>query len=314
MGFLTTFEMTGNHMIDIISKRRWYYAFSLLLIIPGVISLALYGLRLSIDFTGGSRMTFISQKQVASQSVDAIKQIIASEKGTVSTVQQSGKTLILRTTALNEKQNTQILKKIKDKKLDLKEESFETVGPTIGKETTLNALKSTALAATLIVLYMAFSFRKVPRPASSWRFGICTIIALLHDVLVVIGIFSLLGHFFHVEIDSLFVTAILTVIGFSVHDTIVVFDRIRENLRKISGAPFAQIVNDSILQTLGRSLNTSITALLVLFTLLLFGGGTIHWFVLALLVGIASGTYSSIFNAAPLLVSWHEWDQKKRKM
>ncbi|MDP3940802.1 MAG: protein translocase subunit SecF [bacterium] len=299
-------------MINIIGKRRLYYLISLLVIIPGLVSLWFYGLKLSIDFTGGTRMTFVSSKPIDTKTVDRVKGIIISEKAIISTVQRSDKSLIVRTTSIDEKHNTAILQKIKAEKILLTEESFETVGPTIGEETTLNALKSTALAAVLIVLYIAFSFRKVPKPASSWKFGVCTIVALLHDVLVVIGIFSLLGHFFGVEIDSLFVTAVLTVIGFSVHDTIVVFDRIRENLLRISGVPFEKIVNDSILQTLTRSLNTSITALLVLFTLLLFGGGTVHWFIFALLVGIASGTYSSIFNAAPLLVSWNEFDKKRR--
>ena len=132
-------------------------------------------------------------------------------------------------------------------------------------------------------------------------------------MLVVLGLFSILGHFLHVEIDSLFITAILTVIGFSVHDTIVVFDRIRENLLRQGSSNFAKTVNDSILQTLTRSLNTSLTAILVLLTMLIFGGENIRWFIVALLVGIASGTFSSIFNAAPLLVAWQEWDEKRKK-
>jgi preprotein translocase subunit SecF len=162
-------------------------------------------------------------------------------------------------------------------------------------------------------LYIAFAFREVPKPANSWRFGICAIIALLHDVLVVVGVFSILGHFFNVEVDSLFVTALLTVIGFSVHDTIVVFDRIRENLKKNLTHSFEETVNNSILQTLGRSLNTSLTVILVLLALLLFGGESTKWFIVALLVGVVSGTYSSIFNAAPLLVLWNELSQKRRK-
>lgn len=300
-------------MIDIIGKRRWYYLVSLVIIIPGIISLALFGLKLSIDFTGGSRFTFVSPKTISSTDAEKAKGIITSQNVVISTVQRSDKTLIIRTTSVDDKKNAAILKEIKGAKLSLAEESFETVGPTIGAETTLNALKAAGLAALLIVLYIAFSFRRVPKPASSWKFGVCTILALLHDVLVVIGIFSLLGHFFDVEIDSLFVTAVLTVMGFSVHDSIVVFDRVRENLLKTSSGSFEKIVNDSILQTLVRSLNTSLTALLVLFALLLFGGGSIHWFIVALLVGIASGTYSSIFNAAPLLVSWNDFDRKRSR-
>ena len=162
-------------------------------------------------------------------------------------------------------------------------------------------------------MYITWSFRKVPKPTSSFRFGISAIVALIHDVLVLLGTFSILGHFFGIEIDSLFVTAALTVIGFSVHDTIVVFDRIRENLRRVGGENFAEVVNDSILQTLDRSLNTSLTVILVLIALLIFGGDTIRWFVLALLVGVTSGTYSSIFNAAPLLVVWQDLVNKRQK-
>ena len=153
----------------------------------------------------------------------------------------------------------------------------------------------------------------MPKPTSSFRFGVCAIIALIHDVLVLLGLFSIFGHFLGVEIDSLFVTAALTVIGFSVHDTIVVFDRIRENLKRVGGDNFSEVVNDSILQTLDRSLNTSLTVILVLIALLLFGGDSIKWFVVALLIGIISGTYSSIFNASPLLVVWQDLIRKRKK-
>lgn len=177
----------------------------------------------------------------------------------------------------------------------------------------MNALKAVVVASLLVVVYISLVFRKVPKPASSIRFGVSAIIALVHDVLVVVGIFSILGHFLNVEIDSLFVTALLTVIGFSVHDTIVVFDRMRENLEKNGGGNFAKVANDSIVQTIGRSLNNSITVLLVLFALLLFGGESIRWFVVALIIGMLSGTYSSIFNATPILVVWHEWSLRRSK-
>jgi len=188
----------------------------------------------------------------------------------------------------------------------LEERRVESVGPVIGKELTQKALSALLMASMAIVLYIAFSFRKVPKPASSWRFGITAVIALMHDILVVVGIFAILGKVWGVEIDTLFVTALLTVIGFSVHDTIVVFDRVRENLSKNPGKKFADITNLSIVQTLGRSLNTSLTVIFVLTALLLFGGETIKWFVVALLIGIISGTYSSIFNATALLVWWEE--------
>ena len=202
---------------------------------------------------------------------------------------------------------------LKNKLGSLEQQSYETVGPTIGEETLKNAIYALIVASILIVIYITWSFRSVPKPTSSFRFGVCAIIALIHDVLVLIGLFSIFGHFFGVEIDSLFVTAVLTVIGFSVHDTIVVFDRIRENLRRIGGENFSEVVNDSILQTLDRSLNTSLTVILVLVAMLIFGGETIRWFVVALLIGITSGTYSSIFNASPLLVVWQDLLQKRKK-
>lgn len=299
-------------MLNIIGKKNWYFFFSLLVIIPGIISLWLWGLNLSIDFTGGSRMTLLFPKTVTTQTVTTIKNIFASEKIEIVTAQTAGKELIVRTKPLDEKQDAAVFHAIQNNVGNVKQEEFETIGPVIGKEITVNALKAILIASILIVFYIAWSFRSVPKPVSSWRFGICAILALLHDALVLLGIFSLLGHFAGVEVDTLFVTAVLTVIGFSVHDTIVVFDRIRENLRRTLGLPFTQVVNDSILQTLVRSLNTSLTAMLVLFTLLVFGGESIKWFVVALLIGITSGTYSSIFNAAPLLVLWEELDAKRR--
>ena len=160
------------------------------------------------------------------------------------------------------------------------------------------------------MLYIAFAFRNIPPPMTSWQFGVVAIVAMLHDALLLVGMFSILGVVAGVEIDSLFITAVLTVIGFSVHDTIVVFDRIRENLRRERGT-FEGIVNTSILETLARSLNTSLTVLLALLALYLVGGDSIKLFVLALLVGIASGTYSSILTASPLLVTWHNWRQKR---
>jgi len=214
---------------------------------------------------------------------------------------------------MDQQTHAKILSDLQKQFPGLKEETFESIGPTIGSETTTNAVKGIGIASILVVLYIAWSFRKVSKPASSWRFGICAIIALLHDVLVVVGTFSILGHFFHVEIDSLFVTALLTVIGFSVHDTIVVFDRIRENLKRTYAMSFPVVVNDSILQTLTRSLNTSLTVLLVLLALLLFSGESTRWFIVALLIGVFSGTYSSIFNASPLLVLWYEFSAKRKK-
>jgi preprotein translocase subunit SecF len=301
-------------MIDIIGKKNIYFAISLLIMIPGLIALFLWGLQLSIDFTGGSRMEVQIPKGTANVSNTVIESTIEKQKTDVVSIQKTGNnSFIVRMKPIDQKKHQLLLTELKKVYPSIKEKSFETVGPTIGVETTWNAVKAVAVAIALIVLYMAWSFRNVPKPASSWRFGVCTIAALVHDVIVVVGIFAILGHFYHVEIDSLFITAVLTVIGFSVHDTIVVFDRIRENLRKSGNLAFPIVVNESITQTLNRSLNTSLTTLLVLFTLFLFGGESIRWFVVALLIGILSGTYSSIFNAAPLLVVWEEWSRKRNK-
>lgn len=299
--------------MNIIGKKYLYFLISLLLLLPGVISLIVYGLQLSIEFTGGSRITLQFPEIVSQEMVGEIHSSLQDEGIEVGTVQSSENTVIVRTGPLTQQQSQTILTTLREDVGDFEQESFETIGPTIGEETTQKALYSIAIASVLIVVYIALSFRRVPRPASSWRFGITAIATVLHDVLFLLGLFSLLGYFYNVEVDSLFITALLTVIGFSVHDTIVVFDRIRENLLKVGGLSFAEIANLSILQTLTRSLNTSFTALLVLFTLLLFGGETVRWFVVALFVGVAIGTYSSIFNAAPLLVVWQEWEEKRRK-
>jgi len=301
--------------MDIIGKKKIFFIFSILIMLPGIISLFIFGLNLSIDFTGGSRMKIAYEKNVDEANKDFVKSSLESQGIRVISQEPSGKILIVRTSTIDEKQNSVFVNKLTSKYKSASVEEFSTVGPTIGNETTVNAIKAVAVAALLVVVYITWVFRKVPKPASSIRFGVSTILALVHDVLVTVGVFSILGYLFNVEIDALFITALLTIIGFSVHDTIVVFDRIRENLGKGlgGGGGFDKVVNDSILQTIGRSLNTSLTVLMVLFALLLFGGESIRWFVVALIVGIASGTYSSIFIASPVLVVWHDWSLKRSR-
>ncbi|PIP74541.1 MAG: protein translocase subunit SecF [Candidatus Levybacteria bacterium CG_4_9_14_3_um_filter_35_16] len=296
--------------MNIIGKKNLYFLISFLIIMPGVIALIIWGLNLSIDFTGGSRITLSIKNTQDQNAVGIIKRNLEKDKIKIASIEKSNNLIFIRTQPLDQKQNDKFINDLKKEIKEFKEEEFETIGPTIGAETTSNAAKAVILASLLIVLYITWSFRKIPKPASSFRFGICAIIALIHDVLVVVGVFAIFGHFFGVEVDSLFVTAVLTVIGFSVHDTIVVFDRIRENLKRMSSSSFSTVVNDSILQTLDRSLNTSLTVVLVLLALLLFGGESIKWFVVALLIGVISGTYSSIFNASPLLVLWQELREK----
>ncbi len=295
--------------MNVIGRRKLWYFISLMIIVPGVISLITNGLRLGIDFKGGQTLEVKGQvSQVGVQPL--VNQLKLKDVSTVA----SGSDTIIRyrdeASAKTQQNNHQALSAALAKQGHA-EVAFNTVGPSVSANITRNSLIAVGLAAVAIVLYIAFAFRNIPPPMNSWNFGVAAIIAMLHDALLLIGVFSLLGVFFKVEVDSLFVTAVLTVIGFSVHDTIVVFDRIRENLRKERGE-FPEIVNNSILETMARSLNTSFTVLLTLLALYLFGGESIKLFVLALLIGIASGTYSSIFNASPLLVTWYLHGQKRR--
>jgi len=282
--------------MNLMKYKLWYFLFSLALIIPGSYVLLTSGLKLGIDFTGGSLLEYRFEKQIA---LDDLKQY-----GQITPTLSN--TYIIRSQPKTKEEVGKIKKELETKFGKIEERRQEFVGPVIGRELSQKAFYALTIASLAIVLYIAFSFRKIPKPASPWRFGICAIVALLHDVLLVIGVFALLGKFLGVEVDTLFVTAILTIIGFSVHDTIVVFDRIRENSLKNIGKKFTAVANLAVVQTLGRSLNTSLTVVFVLVALLLFGGETIKWFVVALLVGIISGTYSSIFNATALLVWWEE--------
>lgn len=294
--------------MNLLKYKTWYFLFSLLIIIPGLVSLYLWGLQLGIDFTGG---TLTEIRFVNSADRTQITQELENAQIPATLRETSNNSFIVRSKPLVDEEAKKMQEVLKNKFGDLSVLRVETVGPTIGAELLRNALIGLVVASIAIVLYIAFSFRKVPRPASSWRFGIGAVLALIHDVVLVVGVFSLLGHFLHVEVDSLFMTALLTVVGFSVHDTIVVFDRIRENLLKVN-ASFEEVANLSIVQTLGRSLNTSITVVLVLIALLLFGSSTTYWFTVALLIGIISGTYSSIFNATPLLVVWQNFSDRRR--
>jgi len=297
-------------MIDFVSKKWFYFAFSTLILIPGLVSLAVYKLNLGIDFVGGTLIEIRFEKAASKQGLESAIEETGVEVSTVQTTDQN--TFLIRTKPLDEEQHKKLIEAVGNKFGLLNELRRETVGPTIGAELLRKAVIALVLASVAIVFYVAWAFRKVPKPASSWQFGISAIVALLHDVFVVVGVFSILGHFFAVEVDALLVTALLTIIGFSVHDTIVVFDRIRENLLRETYTSFADTVNHSIMQTLARSLNTSLTVVFVLLAVLLFGGSSIRWFTVALLIGVISGTYSSPFVAVPLLVTWDQIQKRIR--
>lgn len=297
-------------MLNFVKYYKFWFLVSGFLLLAGVISIAAFGLKLGIDFKGGTltQINFSNELPEVSQ----IRAVLAANGASDAIIQPAGNnSVIIRTGPQEKEQHDKLLAALSEKFGGVKEEQFNSIGPVIGKELRNKAFYQLFLVALGIILYIAYAFRKVSKPVSSWRFGIAAIVALIHDLLIVVGVFSLLGKFLGVEVDSLFVTALLTVLGFSVHDTIVVFDRIRESLRIRAGEGFIEIINSSINQTLIRSINTSLTVIFVLTALLLFGGETIRYFVLALLIGIVAGTYSSIFIASPLLIVWHNWDLKR---
>ena len=255
-------------MINWLKFRYLYLAFSLLIIIPGAISLARFGLKLSIDFTGGSVLTLSDST-------------------------------IIRQKDMTQQQADEMVGKLKEKNKDLKMVSFETLGPSLGQETIKKTIYAVLLASLLILIHITRAFKQL-------KFGVCALLAMLHDSLVLLGIFSLLGHFFGIEVDLLFVTATLTVLSFSVHDTIVVYDRIRELQKRHSNESVYELANQAVSETMIRSLNNSLTIIFMLLALFLLGGASTRFFALALLIGTISGSYSSPFTAVPLLVIWDD--------
>lgn len=288
-------------MLDVVGNRKWYFLISALLLVPGLIALGLGGLRLGVDFTGGTLWELRFREQVVSAA--ELRSLFESADHPGVAVQVAGNdTVIVRTKQIEEgSAEKAALAETLRARFGAFDERFESVGPVVGLEIAQRAVMAVALASTGICLYLWWAFREMPNPL---RYGLTTVASLIHDAIIVLGFFAIFGLLFGWEIDGLFVTAVLTVIGFSVHDTIVVFDRVRENMRRSHGEPFEVVVNHSLVQTLVRSLNTSLTAAVVIGALVLFGGPTIRSFASALLVGILAGTFSSIFFASMLLVVW----------
>jgi preprotein translocase subunit SecF len=296
-------------MFNILKYYKFFFCVSAIILIFGIVSLSVYRLKLGIDFKGGSQVQLQFKE---SFDITKVQSAVRSQNlGNFQVQTASNNSLIIETESLSKDQHDQLLAKIQAEAGNFTETEYSSIGPVIGKQLAQNAFWQLLFVSLGIIFYIGYAFRKVTKPVTSWRFGWAAVIALIHDLLFVLGVFSILGHFKGVEIDSLFVTAILTVLGFSVHDTIVVFDRIRENLRVYAGQSIEFVVNHSISQTLVRSLNTSLTVLFVLLSLLLFGGETIKYFVFALFIGIIVGTYSSIFIASPVLVLWQKWKTKQ---
>ena len=296
-------------MLDIVSRRYWYFAISVLLIGLGLISLLLFGLRTGIDFAGGTVWDILVPNRSTPLPIDEVRRVFE-EAGIEANVQvsppdaQNRVFASVRTPEVRESspEKARVEEALSQAFPEAVLERFETVGATVSAESTRQAVLAVIAASGAILAYLTVSFRKAPHPV---RYGVAAIVAMLHDVLLVLGIASILGRWIGLEVDALFLTAVLTVISFSVHDTIVVFDRVRENLQsRHSSQSFEDIVNVAIIQTFSRSITTQMTVLFTLLALLLFGGATIRNFILILTIGLLSGTYSSIFNAAQLLVVW----------
>jgi preprotein translocase subunit SecF len=299
-------------MFHIVENRKWYFLLSLLVIIPGLIAM-IYSVavlpshtpfRMAIDFTGGTLWELSFNQTVQPGDVRQIF-VDAGYPDTLVTTLGDAKTAQVRTKPLDEVARQKLLTGLKAKYPQVSEVQFASVGPTIGQEVTQSAGLAVVATSVVILLFLIIAFRRAPNPL---RFGVSAIVAMLHDLVVTVGIFSIFSLLFGWEADALFLTAVLTVIGFSVQDTIVVFDRVRENAAKYRGESMTRLINRSLLETLHRSLAIHLVSLFVLAAIIIFGGPTIKAFATMLLVGITTGTYSSIFNASQILAGWDEGD------
>lgn len=293
-------------MLAVIQNRKAFFTISATLVIASLIAVATWGLKLGIDFTGGtiSEMHF-SQDVPEKQAIEELLGVLSIEGSVVAPFGESG--YLVRMPFIDEQTHNELIAAFSETYGEnWREDRFETVGPSISDELREKTFSAIAIVVLAIVLYIAWAFRTVSAPVKSWKYGVVAIVALIHDVAIPTGIFAVLGHFYGVEVDVLFVTALLTILGFSVNDTIVTFDRVRENLLKRKHDHFEDIVNDSVNQTISRSINTSLTTLLALLAIYFFGGTTTKNFALTLSLGVVIGTYSSLFLASPLLVEWYK--------
>jgi|SRR3989338_727425 len=300
-------------MISITKTRNYWFIFSGVLVAISIVFLFLWKLNFGIDFTGGSLME-ISFKENPPQSEDITNVIKSSGVVENLSIQQIGeKGFILKFKDIGEAEHQQMFQSIQAAyKENVAEERFNSIGPNVGQDLKQKTLKAIIIAIIGIVAYIAWAFRKVSKPVTSWKYGIIASLALFHDVIIALGVFSFLGKFYNVEVNAPFIAAVLTILGYSVNDTIVVFDRIRENLTKYYEGNLEHIIEKSIRETYVRSINTSMTVILTLFAILIFGGATIRDFALALIIGVVFGTYSSIFLASPLLLVFEKATKKNK--
>lgn len=294
--------------MNIVGHRKIYFAISILLFLASLVALILWGLKFSIDFTGGSLLEVEFLKERPSNQI--ITEWLADlNLGQVNIQPVEDKGVILRLKDIDENTHQGILEKL-GRPDEIKEVSFESVGSLIGNELKRKTIWAIIIALIAIILYIAWAFRKVSKPVSSWQYGLMATVSLFHDVFITVGAFAVLGHFRGVEIDLPFIAALLTIVGFSVNNSIVVFDRARENLLKTRWDKFEEVINQSINQSLGRCINTSLTVLFTLLMIFFFGGQSIKYFALALIIGVVIGTFGAIFVAGSLVVAWQKFRQR----
>ena len=289
-------------MIPFTKHRKVYFIFSGILILASLISLAVFGLKPGIDFTGGSILE-IEYKENRPQNQEILEKLTDFDLGTIYVQPIGERGVVLRTREINKEVHQQILEKLKEGGIELEERRFESIGPTIGNELKKKTNIVIVLALLSMIIYIALAFRRIQRPLRSWQYGVASVIALFHDILIPLGVFSILGKFYGIEISIPVITALLAVLGYSINNTVVVFDRIRENLLR-RGEVFEEIVDRSLNQTLTRQINTSLTTLFVSIAIFFFGGETLRYFALTLILGITAGTYSSIFLTGSILTTW----------
>jgi len=298
---------------QIIQKRKIFLSISGLLMAASIFALATWGLNFGVDFSGGSLLEaeFTNYQPTITEIQDSLREVNINNL-VIQPTEDS--TFILRFKETSEETHQNVLAQLNSltanqEGASFKELRLDLVGPSIGQELKSKSFNASLIVLIMIIIYISFAFRRVSKPIASWKYGVAAIIALAHDILITLGVFSVLGNFYNIEINTPFIAAILTVLGYSVSDTIVVFDRIRDNLPK-SHENFENTINTSVNQTISRSLSTSFSSMLALSAILIFGGSTIKDFALALLIGIFVGTYSSIFIASPVLVVWHNLMKK----
>lgn len=296
--------------IPVIKLRKVWYTISGSLVIVSLVLVSTLGMPFGIDFTGGS---LLEARFETAPEMTLVRDSLSDIGYADATVQSTGEEdVLIRLPNITEEEHQIVLGSLTEKFGEVDELRFDSIGPTIGKELKRNSLVALAVALIVIVFYVAWAFRKVSEPVASWKYGVLTIVAGLHDLMLPLGVFAILGASQNFQVDTAFIAALLTILGYSINDTIVVFDRTRENLAREGAHNFEGIVQKSVQQTFARSINTTITTLLALVAVFLFGGETTRSFALTLIIGIAVGAYSSIFLGSPLLVTWYKWQEKRK--